>query len=316
MNNAVENVAVAQQPEGQAAYSFGQRLQTARRALNLTRQDVARELRLGVDIITALEEEDFDVLGAPIFITGYLKNYTRLLKIPVEPILAAYGQVRVESPRLIADTMPPQAGRYSTFLVRLASLLIVLTLLAGLVSWYQGSDYTLFSTTEKNVEAQIEPAQVTPLPEIKPELDEVPAVVEAEPESVDAPTAVELPAEPIVVEKVIEAVPPQVETTAVVEVEAPADSTQAVDKGDELTLIFNADSWTEVTDSSGQRLVYDLWRAGKQETVYGKSPFTIFIGNASGVEIKYNGELYDFSQHANKNLARFALGGASGANQR
>ena len=316
MSNAVENVAVAKQPEGQAAYSFGQRLQTARRALNLTRLDVARELRLGVDIITALEEEDFEVLGAPIFITGYLKNYTRLLKIPVEPILAAYSQVQVESPRLIADTIPPQSGRYSVFLVRLASLLIVLTLLAGLVSWYQGSDYTFFATTEENVEAQIEPEKLTPLPEIKPELDEVPAVVEAEPETVDAPPVAELPAGPVVIEKVTERLPPQVETEKVAEVEVPAEVVQASDKGDELTLIFNADSWTEVTDSSGQRLVYDLWRAGKQEIVYGKPPFTIFIGNASGVEIKYNGELYDFSKHANKNLERFALSGASGANPR
>jgi len=309
MNNAVENVAVAQQPEGQAAFSFGQRLQTARRAVNMSRLDVARELRLGVDIITALEEEDFEALGAPIFVNGYLKNYTRLVKIPAEPVLAAYSQVQVESPRLIADTIPPQTSSYSRFLVRLASLLIVLTLLAGLVSWYQSSDFSFFTKLGGNPEPTTQPAQLTPLPEIKPEPEALPVVADAEP-------AAELPVETVAPEELADAISEEAETVQVVEVEPPAEVVQPVDKGDELTLIFNADSWTEVTDASGERLVYDLWRAGKQKIVYGQSPFTIFIGNASGVEIKYNGELYDFSKHANKNLARFALGSASDAGQR
>jgi len=308
MNDAVENVTVSQETEGQAAYSFGQRLQTARRALNMSRQDVARELRLGVEIITALEEEDFEALGAPIFVTGYLKNYTRLVKIPPEPVLAAYSQVQVESPRLIADTIRPQTGAYSKIMVRMASLLIILTLVAGLVSWYQSSDFSLFDSNGSLATPEQLPATVAPLPEVSPETETVEPVAEVSTEVAGVEIVASEPPEVITepAEKVAAVIEAQPEIT--LPEPAPVEPPPEVVEGIELTLIFYADSWTEVTDNTGKRLVYDLWRAGKEKTVYGQPPFSVFIGNASGVEIKYNGALYDFSTYSNKNLARFELG--------
>ena len=311
MNNAVENITVSPGNEGQAAYSFGQRLQTARRALNMSRQDVARELRLGLDIITALEEEDFDSLGAPIFVCGYLKNYTKLVKIPSEPVLAAYSQVQVESPRLIADTIQPQSGTFSKILVRLASLLIILTLVAGLVSWYQSSDFSFFNSESNLAEAEQQPAVIAPLPEVSPEAETAEAVIES-PTELPAVETEEV-AEIVETAETVESSPPsvsevshQAEPEVVAVLDAPPVAPAV--EGAELALVFYADSWTEVTDRDGKRLIYDLLRSGTVKTVHGRPPFSVFVGNASGVEIKYNGALYDFSAFTSKNLARFELG--------
>jgi cytoskeleton protein RodZ len=73
-------------------------------------------------------------------------------------------------------------------------------------------------------------------------------------------------------------------------------------------LRFSGDSWTEVTDGRGQRLLYNLYRKGQSKQVTGKAPFTIFLGNAAAVTIEYNGQPYDASAHVHRNLARFQLG--------
>ena len=75
--------------------SFGQRLSSARRALNLSQEQVAAELRLKVSLIQALEEEDYSRLPTRMYIAGYLRNYARLLKVPVEPFLKALDHAQL-----------------------------------------------------------------------------------------------------------------------------------------------------------------------------------------------------------------------------
>ena len=66
----------------------GQRLRQAREELNLSRQDVARKLRLDADLIQALEENDRDALPSQTYLVGYLRSYARLLNLPVDSIIA------------------------------------------------------------------------------------------------------------------------------------------------------------------------------------------------------------------------------------
>jgi cytoskeleton protein RodZ len=53
---------------------------------------------------------------------------------------------------------------------------------------------------------------------------------------------------------------------------------------------FTGDSWAELIDANGQRLMFDLYTRGREHTARGKPPFTILLGNASGVAVEYNGQ--------------------------
>ena len=267
----------------QPDFSFGKRLASARNALNLSREDVSKELRLGIDIVVALEEEDYQKLTAPIFVNGYLRNYARLLKIPVEPLLAAYGQVQIEAPAIVSDAARTPKPTYSKLLVRTASLLIILVLVAGVVSWVQNQDFefppVLPVTEHAPVAEPVAPSVVLP-PLVEQAVVDAPVIEESEQIPPVEPTIAPAPEKPVI----------KVENKALFSVKE--------------------DSWVEVRDNDGKRLIYDLLRADKEYVVSGSTPFKVFLGNAKAVRIKYNGEPVNVKQYIRGNLARFELGAA------
>ena len=99
------------------------------------------------------------------------------------------------------------------------------------------------------------------------------------------------------------------EPVSVNETEQKDTGVEAVNQS-ELALVFNGDSWVEVMDSRGERLVYRLAKAGMSRTVTGVAPFTVQLGYVPGVEIFYNGEPYDLSRFAGRRSAHFNIGNA------
>lgn len=284
----------SEQRQQQANFSFGKRLASARGALNLSRREVAKELRLGLAIITALEEEDYEQLAVPIFVNGYLRNYARLLKIPVEPLLAAYGQVQVEVPALISNAAKGPKPSHNKLLLRIASICIVLILVTGIVSWLQQQDFefpTVASLNEASVATSVAPQVTLPLlPEVN-ELAEVKELTEVN----ELPEL--LAANEIAVEEIVEVIPTPPPVPVVVELPA-----------NRVLIRVSEESWVEVSDNDGKRLIYDLLRVDKEYRVSGRSPFKVFLGNAKAVRIEYNGESVNVKQHIRGNLARFKLG--------
>jgi hypothetical protein len=71
---------------------------------------------------------------------------------------------------------------------------------------------------------------------------------------------------------------------------------------------FTADSWVEVRDATGRRLIRSLGLAGATKEVKGVAPFQVLIGYGPGVELDYNGEPFDFSKYQGRQeVARFTL---------
>lgn len=292
------------QDSAEVSYSFGQRLSSARRALNLSREQVAAELRLNMGLIKALEEEDYSNLPTHMYVAGYLRNYARLLKIPSEPLLAALDNAQLESPPLISEASRPPKASHSKLLVKLFGLLLFVVVVAGIVSWFQAQDFALFSDKPvmvDKIEEQELKALPAPLPE-KPVVDEI----VNETETSDMPET-ETGAEPVTVVPVVEE-DTSVEEVAAPKVESPVAQPVVLKQAGELVLKYSGDCWTEVKDSSGEKLVYDLYREGQSKRVTGIPPFDIFLGSAAAVTIEYNGRPYDASSHITGNLARFRLG--------
>lgn len=113
----------------------GQRLREAREELKLSRQDVARKLRLDADLIQALEDNDREALPAQTYLVGYLRSYARLLNLPVESIIAD-SRVNLQP----TSTLRPQNIDYRDpqrfeALQRLVLLGVLLILVLGFGYW-------------------------------------------------------------------------------------------------------------------------------------------------------------------------------------
>ena len=68
--------------------TVAEQLRAAREAQKLTVNQVADKTKIRTDHIRALEDGNFNVFSAPIYIRGSVKNYATLLKLDVPKILA------------------------------------------------------------------------------------------------------------------------------------------------------------------------------------------------------------------------------------
>ena len=68
--------------------SVAQQLQQAREARHLTVQQVAEITKVRSDNVRALEEGNFNVFSAPVYIKGFVRTYSTLLKLDVPRIMA------------------------------------------------------------------------------------------------------------------------------------------------------------------------------------------------------------------------------------
>ena len=69
--------------------TVAEQLRAAREAAKLTVQQVADATKIRTDYIRALEDGNFNVFSAPIYIRGSVKNYATMLKLDAPQIMAA-----------------------------------------------------------------------------------------------------------------------------------------------------------------------------------------------------------------------------------
>src|ERR1044071_5997129 len=69
--------------------TVAEQLRQAREAKNLTIHQVADVTKIRTDHIRALEEGNFNVFSAPVYIRGFVRTYATLLKLDVPQTMAA-----------------------------------------------------------------------------------------------------------------------------------------------------------------------------------------------------------------------------------
>lgn len=69
--------------------TVAEQLRQAREAQNLTVQQVAEITKIRSDHIRALEEGNYDVFSAPVYIRGFVRTCSTLLKLDVPQVMAA-----------------------------------------------------------------------------------------------------------------------------------------------------------------------------------------------------------------------------------
>lgn len=263
----------------------GMRLAEARRAQDISVLDIAKELHLDEPKVQALEENNFDALGAPVFAKGHLRKYAELVGVPTDDVLADYYALNrslgappvVGSPRKRERDFNP--GRWLAVIVIVA---LLGTAAAVAYWWYE------------------RPAAETAVQADAGVLAPFAATVESD---LDASTGQELTPDPSASVGVrdrgegsgaafMEAVLPEPVAIATDFVSAETSSTPSDVPQATLTMNFSGDCWTEVSDATGKRLYFDLGVAGRNVTVTGAAPLHALFGDSTNVRVVLNGEDY------------------------
>jgi len=263
-------------------------LRDAREAQNVTLEDAAQRLRLMHRQVKAMEQDDFESLGQPVFARGFVRNYARLLGLAPESLLSRMDGAPAEPATVaLAEASPPHSWLTSPWLIlSLVGLLLVVAVPVALYVW-------LNSGGEEGASAQA--PSVMPLPPPSPAAAAAP-VTPPVAASLAPPSAVVPPA----ASEAGVASPPAANVPATTEPAADAE-------GSVLHLEFGDTSWTEIKDAGGRMLLRQLNPAGSSADVRGQPPFDVVIGNASQVQVTYNGRPIDLKPFTDTTVARFTL---------
>ena len=69
-------------------------------------------------------------------------------------------------------------------------------------------------------------------------------------------------------------------------------------------------SWVDIRDAYDNKLIYENVPAGRVITLDGNEPLSVFVGNAAGVNLQFNGKPFDITPYKRGLVARFTLGAA------
>ncbi|MGC9942598.1 MAG: helix-turn-helix domain-containing protein [Verrucomicrobiota bacterium] len=109
--------------------TVAEQLRAGREAKHLTVQQVADVTKIRTDHVRALEEGDFSVFSAPIYIRGSVKNYATFLKLDLPPVLANLD-AELKGTQKFSEPPPlTEQGK---------SILDTLTLLLAKLNWKMG----------------------------------------------------------------------------------------------------------------------------------------------------------------------------------
>ena len=268
---------------------LGDSLRKARERLGLNVEEAARQLRLSMRQLMALEANDIGALPSPTFTRGFIRNYARLLQLDPEPLLAAYRAMLPEntagaSISLHSEGIPIQNGNRSSWLPY-----VVASVLLGIA----GGGWWAYMDWRENLPAQ--PA--TTVQAVKPDAPAVSPPIVAQQQVEPTSTAAEPPsAEPI--QPSVSEAPPAEPVPAQI---------PASPSGTRILMKFTQPSWVRVLDRDGKEIFNMNKPSGTENVIEGNPPFKVEVGNAAGLELSYNGHPVDLAPHTKANVARLTL---------
>jgi len=326
----------------------GERLQAARIQKGLSLEDVASRMHLSASILEAIEENNFEEISAPIFVKGYLRAYARIVALEEDDMIQQYTDFYSEEDPPISttsNTIPELSVADAR--IKWTTYLVILVLAALLAAWWwnkgQNDESTISLDTQgsssdsviqadtQRAGSEIEAASETLLETTEPSAASTPQPDTQMPAEVEAVVSQAVAAEPLEIEAAVAADQPATtdQSAAMQQEESNATSADepsgvapaaaalnedfpgliAPSGSDKLRIRVNADTWTDIKDSTDYQMVYDLLRAGQVLELTGAAPFSVFLGNGHGVEIEINGAEIDFiNRIRDDNTARLKIG--------
>lgn len=292
--------------ENASAPTPGGLLKQERERQGRTVQQIAADLHIGAYMVEAIEGNQFAVLGAPVFARGHLRKYAILLGVQVERVQELYQALsdRPSNPELVPilhresepsipmspDSKQRMQQRPAQWTFAIAGGALAIT---AALAWF------LFSNSDQGEPITTPNPSSTTASEVSGADSVSGNQLPAAESTAKLPTAnkIDAAAKPIVAA-------PRVAPTA------PAAKGKL-----RLRFTFSQESWVEVYDSRGTRLLYDVGSAGQSRNVDVDPPAQIVLGQASAVSTEVNGRVVVVPERRIANqVARFSVG-ADGAVQ-
>jgi cytoskeleton protein RodZ len=310
----------ADEKSARTGTGVGELLRAERLARGLSIEDVARQLRLAVRQVTALEEDDYDKLAGGTFARGFVRNYAKLLQIDAAPLLQQLDQsLPPPAPQTITyqtEGVPFPSKQKSGTRNLIVAGVIILALLLLIYEIYRGNEAnianigkqpTVSSETGAGIEEATEPPELQSPDVISNREADLPAeeTTAGKQEStaqLSVPASVLSP--PLAREAApATAVPEPANTVSPRSASQSANTTvasPAVNGGaNGIHLIFAGESWTEVKDGRGRLLLSRINPRGTEHVLQGTPPFFLTIGNAAEVKLVYNSKPVDLAPYTN-----------------
>jgi len=322
MSDVVEDDVNESQEENTSTVLPGQKLKKARENRNLGQEDIAKELKLDLRFVKALEEGRLNELPQPVYTAGYVRAYSKLVGLLPDEIVSEYSSYQKASTpsntktkkekeqipshyRAVQTDLPKSFSvgssqnedkRKFNLLISLLAIVVVFAII-----WHfsdKSSDPVISETTPgSNAESNTKNGASTgaedgaadkkiidlELPSPKSQTDEN-GLNQNKEQNVKLNQTSESEDKEIVNELVKNA-----------------------DKLTELSLHYNEDSWVDIRDATGKSIIRRLGVAGRSNTVSGIAPFEVLLGYSPGVSIEYDGKPFDMSEHSKKRVARFVI---------
>jgi cytoskeleton protein RodZ len=89
---------------------LGERLRAAREARGAALSDAADQIRIRSVYLSAMEDENWGAIGAPVYIRGFLRTYARYLRLDPEEAVASFNATLPEPPASSAVEPARSAG--------------------------------------------------------------------------------------------------------------------------------------------------------------------------------------------------------------
>lgn len=317
----------------------GETLLQARQSLGLSLDEVANKLKLSKRQIEAIEHNRFNELPGNTFVRGFVRNYARLLEVPVEPLIAQLELALPKNeavpvlPSLRDAAQPlPVERRPSWLTLQLGAVVSVVATIVGV------SVFWVVAGSKTEPELSVPPVQNTPViqpvaPVAPPEVSAIAPAVAGEPvlppQDISAPldhadAPVVTPPLPVLDNKTVTpAVAPMptvnlpaqqmqapnaVPTTSPKAPQAGVTTVSPAVPGNEIKISAPAeDSWVLLTDATGNKLINSVVKAGTDRVVTGTPPFKVVVGNAGKTRVFYKGVETPLAPYTKSNVATLDL---------
>lgn len=298
-------------PTTEQVLSPGEIFRQTREALNLSLEDVAKEITLRPSILEQLENNEFIQKSTPsIFVKGYVRSYAKFLRLPDsvwENIVFAETEKNDLGKNARSTRAVNQYSSHNRWIGRLTAIVFVIVIgMTGLWWWQSYQQNTqerddlvqsyvastennqpataLVTTEETNKSAPETAAPVSQPVEITNNL--LPEIAQE--------NSVSLPKNN---EKSVSDIQSAVENPSI-------SPTLPIAKGDLMIEILTNSSWISVKDNARHVLAQKEYKQGEILTFNGNE-FSLIVGAPSNVRITYKGENYPLK--VDGRVAKFKL---------
>lgn len=316
--------------------SVAEVLIAARKAMQMSQQELAAELFLDVNVVRVIEQGRYAEIVKQVYLRGYLRSIAKLVNLDGQEIIDLYDE---ESESYRSDVVIERAtdeaveNRFTGPVFKTGMLASAIFSVLLVVTWMfigdADEELPAKAVGSLSEQAEVTTQVVTEVGSGSTALSQVDSgdkAVQPVQETVELSEVVEYAKDPqavigvaassnegVLVTEVSEPeltpVLDQVQsdtglskyiTTEVIQLEIGVLLEIEAGGEDEIEIIFSGECWLEIVDAEGERVYSDLNSSGDIIRLRGLAPFELMFGNATVARLYYQGELIDLNSQITK----------------